>query len=77
MPKIPIAQVDAFTDTPLTGNPAGVVGQADGLTDQLVHGLRRAVRSGRYGPGAQLPTMAQIAAELGVSIIVVRHAMAS
>jgi trans-2,3-dihydro-3-hydroxyanthranilate isomerase len=31
---VKIKQVDAFTDSPLTGNPAGVVVKADGLTDQ-------------------------------------------
>ncbi|MEK9138043.1 MAG: PhzF family phenazine biosynthesis protein [Bacteroidota bacterium] len=31
--RIRIKQVDAFTDTPLTGNPAGVVIDANGLTD--------------------------------------------
>jgi trans-2,3-dihydro-3-hydroxyanthranilate isomerase len=31
---VKIKQVDAFTDSPLTGNPAGVVLKADGLTDQ-------------------------------------------
>jgi PhzF family phenazine biosynthesis protein len=41
MPKIPIAQVDAFTDTPLTGNPAGVVGQADGLTETQMQAIAR------------------------------------
>jgi len=30
---IAIKQVDAFTETPLTGNPAGVVVAADGLSD--------------------------------------------
>ncbi|WP_254763271.1 PhzF family phenazine biosynthesis protein [Natrinema marinum] len=36
MKTIRILQVDAFTDEPLTGNPAGVVPNADGLsTDQM------------------------------------------
>lgn len=32
--QIPIFQVDAFTDTPFGGNPAGVVPEADDLTDE-------------------------------------------
>ena len=32
--KIRLKHIDAFTDTPLTGNPAGVVVNAEGLTDQ-------------------------------------------
>ncbi|MGA9120488.1 MAG: PhzF family phenazine biosynthesis protein [Bacteroidota bacterium] len=32
--KIRFKHVDAFTDTPLTGNPAGVVLNADGLSEQ-------------------------------------------
>lgn len=32
--KIHIKQVDAFTETPLTGNPAGVVVDANGLSDR-------------------------------------------
>ncbi len=36
METIRVVQVDAFTDEPLTGNPAGVVPNADGLTtDQM------------------------------------------
>lgn len=31
--RIRIKQVDAFTETPLTGNPAGIVVDASGLTD--------------------------------------------
>ncbi|WP_049922841.1 PhzF family phenazine biosynthesis protein [Halopiger djelfimassiliensis] len=34
METIRVLQVDAFTDEPLTGNPAGVVPDADGLTDE-------------------------------------------
>lgn len=34
MKKVRILQVDAFTDTPYTGNPAVVVTDAKGLTDQ-------------------------------------------
>ena len=33
MDTIRIVQVDAFTDEPLAGNPAGVVPEADGLSD--------------------------------------------
>lgn len=33
MRRVHIKQVDAFTETPLTGNPAGVVVDASGLTD--------------------------------------------
>lgn len=32
--KIAIKQIDAFTDIPLAGNPAGVVSRADGLTPE-------------------------------------------
>ena len=39
--KISIKQVDAFTETPLTGNPAGVVLNADGLTDQQMQTIAR------------------------------------
>lgn len=40
-PKIAVKQVDAFTDTPLTGNPAGVVQEASGLTDQQMEAIAR------------------------------------
>jgi phenazine biosynthesis protein PhzF family len=36
-----IYQVDAFTKTSLTGNPAGVVTNAAGLTDQQMQQLAR------------------------------------
>jgi PhzF family phenazine biosynthesis protein len=39
--KISIKQVDAFTESPLTGNPAGVVTNADGLTDQQMQFIAR------------------------------------
>jgi DNA-binding LacI/PurR family transcriptional regulator len=45
------------------------------LTDQLTRGLHRAIRSGYYAPGAQLPTIVEIAEALAVSTIVVRHAV--
>ncbi len=39
--KIAVKQVDAFTEIPLTGNPAGVVPQAEGLTDQQMQTIAR------------------------------------
>ena len=39
--KIAIKQVDAFTISPLTGNPAGVVLNAEGLTDQQMQMIAR------------------------------------
>ncbi|MBI4536031.1 MAG: PhzF family phenazine biosynthesis protein [Ignavibacteriae bacterium] len=39
--KIAIKQVDAFTEVPLTGNPAGVVVNAAGLTDQQMQTIAR------------------------------------
>lgn len=39
--RITIKQVDAFTDTPLRGNPAGVVLHAQGLTDQHMQSIAR------------------------------------
>ena len=36
---ISIKQVDAFTDTPLQGNPAAVVLHAEGLTDGMMQGI--------------------------------------
>ena len=39
--KIAVKQVDAFTETPLTGNPAGVVLSAKGLTDQQMQIVAR------------------------------------
>ncbi len=41
--RIRVKQVDAFTDTPLAGNPAGVVVQADGLTEKQMQGIAREV----------------------------------
>ena len=46
------------------------------LTDQVVAGLRTSIQSGYYQPGDRLPTLAQSSAELGVSLIVVRRAIA-
>ncbi len=39
--KISIKQVDAFTETPMTGNPAGVVVDANGLTDKEMQTIAR------------------------------------
>ncbi len=39
--RITIKQVDAFTDTPLMGNPAGVVLHAQSLTDQQMQSIAR------------------------------------
>jgi trans-2,3-dihydro-3-hydroxyanthranilate isomerase len=38
---IRVKQVDAFTDSPLSGNPAGVVLDAQGLTDQQMRTIAR------------------------------------
>ena len=39
--KTRVKQVDAFTETPLTGNPAGVVLTAEGLSDQQMQTIAR------------------------------------
>jgi len=39
METIRVLQVDAFTDEPLTGNPAGVVPNADGLSDDQMQAI--------------------------------------
>jgi trans-2,3-dihydro-3-hydroxyanthranilate isomerase len=39
--SIRIKQVDAFTDTPMTGNPAGIVPDASGLTDREMQYIAR------------------------------------
>ncbi len=41
MIQIKIRQVDAFTSTPHTGNPAGVVINADGLSDKQMQSIAR------------------------------------
>jgi PhzF family phenazine biosynthesis protein len=41
MKKLVVKKVDAFTDTPLAGNPAGVVHAADTLSDREMQGLAR------------------------------------
>jgi trans-2,3-dihydro-3-hydroxyanthranilate isomerase len=38
-----VKQIDAFTETPLAGNSAGVVVQADGLTDRQMQQIAREV----------------------------------
>ncbi len=39
--SIELWRVNAFTDTPFTGNPAGVVPNADGLSDELMQNIAR------------------------------------
>ena len=39
METIRVLQVDAFTDEPLTGNPAGVVPNADGLSERQMQSI--------------------------------------
>ena len=41
MQTIRVSQVDAFTTEPLAGNPAGVVPEADGLTDGQLQSIAR------------------------------------
>lgn len=41
MKKLLVKKVDAFTDTPLAGNPAGVVHGADTLSDAEMQGIAR------------------------------------
>ncbi|MFN0156793.1 MAG: PhzF family phenazine biosynthesis protein [Bacteroidota bacterium] len=41
--RVGVKYVDAFTETPLTGNPAGVVPHAEGLTDKQMHLIAREV----------------------------------
>jgi trans-2,3-dihydro-3-hydroxyanthranilate isomerase len=41
--KIIVKQVDAFTDTPLFGNPAGVVIDANGMNEELMQAMAREV----------------------------------
>ena len=43
MEKIIVKQVDAFTDTPLLGNPAGVVIDANGMNEELMQAIAREV----------------------------------
>lgn len=40
-----LVQVDAFTDVPFTGNPAGVVPRADGLTTEQMQAVAREVNA--------------------------------
>lgn len=46
------------------------------LTDQVTEGLRHAIVTGHFKPGAVLPTKLEMAAELGVNDITVRRALA-
>ena len=41
MTRYPVLQVDAFTATPLRGNPAAVVLDAAGLTDETMQAIAR------------------------------------
>ena len=41
MPIFPFMQVDAFTDTPLSGNPCAIVFDADGLDDATMLAIAR------------------------------------
>ena len=43
--NIRLKHIDAFTDAPLTGNPAGVVVDAEGLTDQQMQRIAFEVRA--------------------------------
>lgn len=46
MPQVRIFQVDAFTRTAFTGNPAGVVLDADALTDAQMQAIARELNNG-------------------------------
>jgi PhzF family phenazine biosynthesis protein len=46
MPQVRIFQVDAFTRTAFTGNPAGVVLGADSLTDAQMQAIARELNNG-------------------------------
>ncbi len=46
MPTVRVFQVDAFTDTIFTGNPAGVVLDAEHLTGQQMRALSRELNNG-------------------------------
>lgn len=45
------------------------------LTGQVTTGLRRSIEHGHFRPGTPLPTLKEMAAELGVSLVVVRVAV--
>lgn len=45
MTRYPLVQVDAFTSVAFTGNPAGVVPEADGLTDAQMQAIAREVNA--------------------------------
>jgi DNA-binding LacI/PurR family transcriptional regulator len=46
------------------------------LTEQIVRGITGAIRSGHYTTGEQLPTLLEMSAHLGVSMMVMRRAVA-
>lgn len=46
------------------------------LSDQVAEGFREAIRSGYYQPGDVLPSRAEIAHALGISVRIPREAMA-
>ena len=46
------------------------------LSDQVAEGFRKAIRSGYYQPGDVLPSRAEIAHALGISVRIPREAMA-
>ena len=46
MRAVKVFQVDAFTDTPFTGNPAGVVLQAEQLSEAEMQGIARELNNG-------------------------------
>lgn len=46
------------------------------MTNQLVDQVRKSIDSGHYRPGDYLPSLRKAASDLGVSLIVVRQAMA-
>ena len=50
-------------------------GHHHNLTEQVERGLRHAILTGGYAPGDCLPTLLEMAAQLGVSEIVVRRAV--
>lgn len=46
------------------------------MTDQVVAGLRQAIRTGFYQMGSRIPSLTEMSKQLGVSLIVVRRAVA-
>lgn len=51
-------------------------GGADFPYLQLAERLRERIRSGEFGPGAKLPTIAEIVSETGLSPMTIRRAVA-